>query len=126
MILSISLSCLFSWRDYSHVVLTFKDYSSFSLPLLYAATLPYLFQTTFQLDEGLAPVVLQLVQVALSGVPPKVVEKEPAKREGGGRRGGKHESRKEAKESKEQSKEMKESKTATPAPRKLTTDISLI
>lgn len=87
---------------------------------LHAATLPYLFQTVFLLDEGLAPLILQLVQVALSGIPPKPAEKEqPKKESGGGKKSGKQESRKEgkeAKEGKEQSKETKESKPSTPTP----------
>jgi E3 ubiquitin-protein ligase UBR4 len=83
-------------------------------------TLPYLFQIVFLLDEGLAPLILQLVQVALSGIPP---EKEQHKKEsgggGGGKKSGRHESRKEGKETnqnKSQSKETKESKPTTPTP----------
>ncbi len=33
-------------------------------------TLPYLFQALFVLDEGLAPLILQLIYSALSGTPP--------------------------------------------------------
>lgn len=82
-------------------------------------TLPYLFQTLFLLDEGLAPLTLQLVQVALSGVPPKPPEKDQPKKESSGKKSKHFESRreaKEAKESKEQSKEAKESKPTTPTP----------
>lgn len=94
----------------------------FSLTSPSTDTLPYLFQTLFLLDEGLAPLILQLVQVALSGVPPKPPEKEqPKEKSSSGKKSSRHvESRreaKEAKESKEQSKDAKESKPATPTPR---------
>lgn len=85
----------------------------------HVGTLPYLFQTLFLLDEGLAPLILQLVQVALSGVPSKPPEKDQPKKESSGKKSKHFESRreaKEAKESKEQSKEAKESKPTTPTP----------
>ena len=84
-------------------------FSSFS-----PATLPFLFQTLFLIDEGLAPLILQLVQVALSGIPPEstTTGKEHSGKEGGGRKGGKHEAKREGKEK----KELKESKPASPTP----------
>jgi E3 ubiquitin-protein ligase UBR4 len=77
-------------------------------------TLPFLFQTLFLLDEGLAPLVLQLVQVALSGIPPvsTTTGKEHSGKEGGGKKGGKHDAKREGKEKKEH----KESKPASPTP----------
>ena len=42
-----------------------------SLSLSCTETLPYLFQFLFVLDFGLAPLVLQLIHAALSGIPPK-------------------------------------------------------
>ena len=59
--------------------------------------------------------MLQLVQVALSGIPPKsTTEKEPSKKESGGKKASKHESRREAKEMKESKEQSKESKPSTP------------
>ena len=50
------------------------------------ATLPYLFQASFLLDEGLAPLILQLIHTALSGLPSKAAEaKEQPKKDSGGK-----------------------------------------
>ncbi len=55
-------------------------------------TLPYLFQVSFLLDEGLAPLIFQLIVTVLSGKPSKPNEdaKDTSPREeGGGGKGGK-------------------------------------
>ena len=48
---------------------------------IYIETLPYLFQALFVLDEGLAPLILQLIYSALSGTPP-TKEEGPSSGEG--------------------------------------------
>ena len=49
---------------------TFVHCLSFVFFSLSVETLPYLFQALFVLDEGLAPLILQLIYSALSGTPP--------------------------------------------------------
>jgi len=84
-------------------------------------TLSYLFQASFLLDEGLAPLILQLIHTALSGVPPKTEEtKEPAssRKEGKdkGERQGRERKLKEGDKGKEKEVEKEESKESKPTP----------
>ena len=122
----------------SHVLLLFSAVSftsSFSLlsilfllslltPLLFptsslAATLPYLFQASFFLDEGLAPLILQLIHTALSGVPPKAEETKesaPSKKEGKDKEERQEKEDSGGKEKTKKETEKEESKLTSPVP----------
>ena len=77
-------------------------------------TLPYLFQAMFVLDNGIVPLILRLIQTALSGVPPvKSSEKESSSHS---KKDGKDSSKDGGKTDKHSTKETKEkTKEKTPA-----------
>ena len=52
-----------------HIIITGLS-TIYLFSLFSIETLPYLFQALFVLDEGLAPLILQLIYSALSGTPP--------------------------------------------------------
>ena len=77
-------------------------------------TLPYLFQILFVLDEGLAPLILQLIFSALSGTPPikeEVSTPEPESKSHASSRSARRKELEEHRKSKEKSKE-KETKVS--------------
>lgn len=70
-------SCLLSLILYCNLLMVIFYLSSCSINYLLLffvclclGTLPYLFQTLFVLDSGLAPLIIQLIHAALSGTPP--------------------------------------------------------
>ena len=82
-----------------------------------AATLPYLFQASFFLDEGLAPLILQLIHTALSGVPPKAEEaKEPAPSKKEGKDKGERQDKEGSGGKEKETEKKEESKLTSPVP----------